>query len=520
MIDHKIVQPKVLHVIGDSHVLAFIKKCIEFPGIDVSVTTSICYVRGLRPDSLISDNQLNKSVADYLLAEGLIDNSGLDVTRTEIPTVIAERYATGQGFERPIFIFHVGEIYVRKYLGSLATEGEKPVDVIKDDFTQVISNYIQSVQALKKQILFYPVIHELSPPTGDDALFERTNLFACPRKIRSGLYKLFNQILAHFCNKAGFFLCSISDYTADAEGCLKSEFEFDGVHADPKFASTSIERTALHWLSMRGAEKTHRYVAWRKKVRPHGDDARVSRTGVVAPTLAFSKEDIDHITQDMAGFDSHVCRSPALDWAHVAPDESLVQAQNINDSIQYAAVRKRALDIIHDRIVCGEVGEAIRIQIGAAFSIINVRAVRSSPHSEEGVAQQSFHIDSCPPEIFRGLAYLTDVGANDGAFEYEPLDGAPPIQVLGEAGTFFLFDANAVRHRATPPRKDSRLALDFIMLAHPEICEPLVHSHHGFTWPIDPFMFSLPGSCVPYQSTGRWFHPSLVANNAIKVKTL
>ena len=70
---------------------------------------------------------------------------------------------------------------------------------------------------------------------------------------------------------------------------------------------------------------------------------------------------------------------------------------------------------------------------------------------------------------------MVDVDEGEGGFEYQPLDGSPePKQILGKAGALFLFDANAVDHRGSPPRTTTRLALDFVILTVPEEAEEIV----------------------------------------------
>jgi hypothetical protein len=149
--------------------------------------------------------------------------------------------------------------------------------------------------------------------------------------------------------------------------------------------------------------------------------------------------------------------------------------------------------------------------LGAKFSIVNVRPVQSSPHDGPGFSQQELHLDACPAGVYRGLIYLTDVDDDNGPFEYLPSkEATTPVQVKGNDGAAFFFDANAVLHRATPPRRRPRMALDLIMLVQPESCTEIVFSHAGYTWPVDPYLFELDANCYPRLKGDRWFYPDLI----------
>jgi hypothetical protein len=170
----------------------------------------------------------------------------------------------------------------------------------------------------------------------------------------------------------------------------------------------------------------------------------------------------------------------------------------------------------------GQISDTLRTLIGGHFSIVNARAVHSLTHDNDGEGQQGFHKDGCPNGIIRGLIYLTDVDENSGPFGYLPdTDETKEVTVTGKPGAVFLFNADAVRHRATPPRTRERIAIDLTLLLHPPSCEPIAHSRVNFTWPLDPYMFSLTDKCYPPSNSGRWFQPQLIiAENKGAVKTL
>ena len=62
--------------------------------------------------------------------------------------------------------------------------------------------------------------------------------------------------------------------------------------------------------------------------------------------------------------------------------------------------------------------------------------------------------------------------------------------------------------KRTPPRNKTRIALDFIILAHTTDIQNVVNTNPGTTWPVDPYLFSLSSSSIPENVKGRWFEYS------------
>lgn len=503
------VRPKVVHVIGDSHALAFKNKSIAYSEVSMIFSTSVAYIRGLRPDVLLENGRLNQQLAEYLVKERIITPNGKPISATDDRALLSEQYATGSGFEMELVVFHVGEIYVRKYLGTHLQNGEFDKAKIESDLSNIVESYVKDVFTIARNFGLTPVVHEITPPTADDSQFERINQFSSSREHRAYAYECFNKLLAEYVTKHSCMLCPSSDRLADNEGCLKAEYEFDGVHADPKYALMSLCRVADLWLYSRAVGGTKRYGRWFEITRRSIDLPKISQVGVSDPEQIFDQAQVERIRKSIGPLDFLACKKPALDWSHAAPFND---TEKSTTEVKYGAVDASGLELLHEVLVDGSAGDSIRSLIGSKFAIINVRAVESAPHADEGVGPQKFHRDHCPIGIYRGLLYLVDVDEGEGGFEYQPLDGSPePKQILGKAGALFLFDANAVDHRGSPPRTTTRLALDFVILTVPEEAEEIVHcAPLGYIWPVDPYMFSLSGACYPKQKSDRWFYPSLI----------
>lgn len=513
------ITPKTIHVLGDSHALAFKRRSVEIQDVGMIFSSGVSYIRGIQPDTLAPNGKLNPEIGQYLTREGLIAPDGRPVALSEHPGVIPELYATGQGCQNELVVFHLGEIYVRKYLGSLFVNNQFDADVIANDFRAIVIPYVQSVRAIMKSFDLVAIIHDICPPTGDDEQFEKINKFLIPSDRRGLVYRIFNEVLAESAQKHGVMVCPSNDYLADQNGCLKAEYEFDGVHADPKYTTQSISRIARHWLCSRTSARTQRYNKWAEISEQAGDPQKISQIGITEPVQALDEAQVACVTESLGSFDYQICRKPMHDWSHAPP---YTDHPKFHKMIEYGVVGEKGLKVLHDVFIAGPIGDSIRAHIGSRFAMITARAVRSVAHSGEGVGQQTFHRDACPPAIFRGLLYLVDVDENDGAFEYMPLDGSPdPKRVTGAAGSWILFDANVISHRATPPRTRTRLALDFVILAIPDEADELVNSADvGCIWPVDPYMFTLTERCYPRVKSKRWFYPSLVAAQPTKIKTL
>ena len=282
------------------------------------------------------------------------------------------------------------------------------------------------------------------------------------------------------------FLCKSRDYLEDNEGFLKAEFEFDNCHADPKYASTSLERIAVNWLQCRTAERSPRYYRWFEKTfncMPDKANIPISKMGIIKPKSIFNKDEVEILKNEILDYNIQLSKKPTLDWASLP----IINRNSVSDKIQIGTMGQKGLQLIYDKFFTTELYNEIKSLITSDFSIINVRPTKSCPHSDDGVGPQKFHLDHCPPSIFRGIVYLVDVNEDDGAFEYYPVNtNERSVKAIGKEGDFFLFDANSIHHRGSPPREKERIALDFIILAHTNDIKNIVNTNPGTTWPVDP----------------------------------
>jgi hypothetical protein len=128
---------------------------------------------------------------------------------------------------------------------------------------------------------------------------------------------------------------------------------------------------------------------------------------------------------------------------------------------------------------------------GCPMTVINCRLVKSLPHSGGGDGPQSWHHDGCPPGVIRGVLYLTDVDEQSGPFQYVDEAGTEHT-VLGKPGDLLVFDAMRLRHRARPPERKIRTAIDFVFMPRLPGQEMQINVAGMNHWPADPFYYRLP----------------------------
>jgi hypothetical protein len=129
--------------------------------------------------------------------------------------------------------------------------------------------------------------------------------------------------------------------------------------------------------------------------------------------------------------------------------------------------------------------------LGCPVTVANVRLVKSVPHPGDGVGPQEWHRDGCPPGVIRGVLYLTDVDESNGPFQHKDESGSEHT-VLGKTGDLLVFDAMRLLHRALPPIRNERKAIDLVFMPRLPGRELQIIVAGMNHWPVDPFFYSVP----------------------------
>jgi hypothetical protein len=152
---------KTVHVIGDSHSLAFKGKSVLLPEYGLVVNASVEYIGGLTTDKLVEGRQLRPEIVNYFLRNGIITKEGVKAAATTDSMVTGVQYATGMGFDRPMVIFIAGEIFIRNTLGAMLAGSGVKLSQIHDLFRPVVEKYVADVRAIQIAFGLFAVIHEI-----------------------------------------------------------------------------------------------------------------------------------------------------------------------------------------------------------------------------------------------------------------------------------------------------------------------------------------------------------------------
>jgi len=177
-------------------------------------------------------------------------------------------------------------------------------------------------------------------------------------------------------------------------------------------------------------------------------------------------------------------RHPAWDWAGnaLAPYSAALRS---------GVPSPRLVEELRALFAGADFEAFFRGVLGCPATIGNCRLVKSLPHDTAGVGPQSWHQDGCPPGVIRGVLYLSDVDETTGPFRYKD-DAGAEHSVLGMAGDLLVFDAMRLQHRATPPVRAARFAIDLVFMPRlPGRALQVVVAGMNH-WPADPFVYAIP----------------------------
>jgi hypothetical protein len=541
--------PLPIHVIGDSHVLSYRHVALTEEVTGQSFVTRSRYL----PSGFCAENfftqpaGFHKDFYETLVYEGLVRN-GYAVHHSADRMDLTVAQATGMPTEAPLLLVSCGDITVRSsFLPHFKDEhdfilpGEHPYGVtnkpiVPSDLCQRLmeqraSQIIQALAKLRGLGFTRTYLHCIVPPTTNDTLFQQINGFRCPVNTRYKAARMFNAYLAEKCRAmGGSFIDIWPDVTEN--GYLKPEYELDGVHLTRPSILFSLRHLLRDALSAGGSVNHRRYdilysLACGKPPAQLGPGSQFPGAPAVAPvgletSPTWQTQPAPAVTADAAmreaaatfrragiclinipksllarwsnrlSFDQDVSnRNPSFQWAGNT-------IQPFSRTIRYAPPPEELMEDIRALFGNAAFESFFRLAHGCPIQILNCRPFQSLPHTEEGAGPQSFHRDGCPPGVIRGIVYLTDVGPESGPFEYKDAATGAVQAVTAPAGTLLVFDANRLEHRARPPRKSARQALDLVFSPRLPNQEMRVVCAGMNNWPNDPMQISLRGMrCVP-----------------------
>ncbi|MGA9602225.1 MAG: hypothetical protein WBS22_18600 [Methylocystis sp.] len=500
-----------LFLVGDSHCLPArgLVAADAFTARNYTVVSK--HIPGFSASNIMQKGKLSPELMAALESENLVRGrwfNFLTLSEQELATSFAE----GTPSLPPVLLLSVGDIDLRKgFLPKLADaydivpphetpyavrEGAKimPYEAAREMARNALAPLAEGLIEFRKMGLPRVLVTELPPPTLNEERFEALHGLACPVDTRYKATLLFNEVLREVCAKAGAIVVSIWPELVDENGYLRREFELDGVHLNragstrclSRMISAAINssldschnplRYELAYNLRDGAEQPASPSAQALAREFH--DTGICRTAIPPEAAAKLAESFQY-ELDVGN------RHARLDWhgSAVTPSTSLMRA---------AAPDQDTLDLIFQTLYAPEIDSVMRLCMGGDVWYANCRPLMSLPHAHGGGGAQAFHHDMCPPHVLRAIIYLVDVDKDNGPFEYVAADGTNHL-VTGPRGTLFIFDANRLWHRGSPPRARYRQSIDFMILPRMKSQPRRVLWAGVNNWPGDPFHFSING---------------------------
>ena len=505
-------RPMRIFVVGDSHSLPMRDLLVResLTGRDYLVVGK--YITGFTAAGMMQDGELSAELVAALEGEHLLRNGRFSLGSME-QADLAASHAAGVPGSPPLLVITAGDIDLRgDFLNQLRDEYDivlpfatpygtnagariMPYDVALRRATAAFQPLTDAIVKLRELGLIRVLVLALAPPSLDQGRFDTLHGFTCPLDTRYKATVLFNRVLAESCAKAGARFVDVWPDVIDGRGYMRPEYELDGVHMNCKAALLSMRRVLSQAiLDSYACVNRNRYelaLSLIAKEAPGQVTAEVEAaaaeyhaTGIcrtaIAPEAAQSIVDALQFDHDVGN------RHARLDWfgTGVEPFSSHIRA---------AEPEQSALDLLYEQLYQPRIAALMQRCIGGDVWYLGCRAFQSLPHGDEGTGPQSYHHDGCPPGVFRAIIYLVDVDDDNGPFEYLDEGGQQPHKVLGPKGTMFIFDANRLMHRATPPRGRLRRSVDFVIVPRTPHQPRCVLWSGVNAWPGDPFHFSING---------------------------
>ena len=432
--------------------------------------------------------------SDYALkllqSLGALSSDGNGLSQAASANDAAVAYAKCAPLVSPLVIITCGDIDMRSTVMSIGLEDANCSSTIQETFQHLLG-FVAGLKAKGVNV----VLEGLTPPSFDDAMFLLHNKFFLPPEIRGRVYLDCNEHLRKESANLGIVYLDLSLFCSNELGCLRDDFEYDGVHLCP--SSVEVIASQLEGLFQHSPVNHSRYGLLLEKrsipinPKPESVYTKTSARNSFLKNSILINRDCDQLVYALLkSICSQLKFSESVSNLHYRLDWAGNEREAYSEHIRYSPVSQTHLDIVHELIYGTSVFEFVADALGFDPCVYAYRAFRSIVHRDAGVGPQDYHHDGCPPGIYRMLIYLSEVDSNTGPFRYHLPNGLIH-EVLGDFGTLIIFDANKLWHSAKPPHTRERIALDFCIGPRHEQSEQFVIAPGMNNWPCDPFLFSV-----------------------------
>lgn len=259
-----VARPIPLFMIGDSHTLVFSDLVIRERASDLVFVTRAKFCRGVSTGGFLDPQGSLLPIITYALTiENILDDEGKAFHLSRANSAETMRTAAERRWGDPVLVFFAGDIDLRsgflkqvqphqdfelpfevKGLDAMEPVPDRqlvPARLALEFFAKQAEPFLQAMAFFARLGFQKVFVHELRPPTLDDAVFERIQGFRRAAIVRYKATALFNYVLRHGCERAGVrFLEIWNDVTVD--GRLDPAYELDGVHLNRRAAMITLRR--------------------------------------------------------------------------------------------------------------------------------------------------------------------------------------------------------------------------------------------------------------------------------------
>lgn len=273
-----LARPIPIYIIGDSHVLIYSNLLFQEKKIfKTNFITRSKYCSGLTANNFTDgDGKLNPILLQALSSEFLLDDNEQGVHLAGARDVLVND---------PTLVFFCGDIDLRyvflrqlgptvdfhlpfnvtdlEQLSSLESPTIIPYALVLEQAKKMLHPLLIGLQKLKTMGFQNVFIHNLPPPTLDEAAYQRLNGYSVPASLRYKATILFNLILEDYANQLELKFLNIWDEVT-INNQRNSVFNLDAVHLNKQAAYLSLKKliafqftTAIKNIESSGWQGSH-----------------------------------------------------------------------------------------------------------------------------------------------------------------------------------------------------------------------------------------------------------------------
>ncbi|CCD95226.1 hypothetical protein BRAO375_4060005 [Bradyrhizobium sp. ORS 375] len=263
-----------VYIVGDSHSLPYKNMVFREKWTGAFVMAHTKYIPGITAKDFYNPatGEFHPDFIAFLEYEGLVRNGrATHLSMDEVDFSIAK--AVGQAVRPPLIMLTIGEIDVRGPIMQLLKDShdfvppfpttlpvlDKPLvpwDLIDEAIEARLRPFAAGLEHLVRAGFKRVYVQSIVPPSRQEARVKELQSYECPVTVRTKLVQAYNWKLGAKVRSLNLVMVDRwNDLTAD--GLLRPEFDFDGVHVPPKGARLLLEGLIDDAIDSRGLVANH-----------------------------------------------------------------------------------------------------------------------------------------------------------------------------------------------------------------------------------------------------------------------